>query len=173
MVPMPSERAAFGRPYRHTGHLGKMLSPGVWALVPPRRAGLYGRLMSDEEIPSEYRGWWRITETSQWVNDGLDDLGPALLSLTGHGDRLRMHCLLAYVNCRPTKSGVSFAWEGAWEFDQVSGSGRVTLGRDGRLKGSIKIKGSDGSTFVAERSGAPDEPIAAPPSYRDKWRRRW
>jgi hypothetical protein len=38
-----------------------------------------------EAIPSEYRGWWRITETSQWVNDGLDILGPALLSITGHG----------------------------------------------------------------------------------------
>jgi hypothetical protein len=29
------------------------------------------------------------------VNDGLDILGPALLSLTGRADRLRMHCLLA------------------------------------------------------------------------------
>lgn len=26
----------------------------------------------NEPIPSEYRGWWRIVETSQWVNDGLD-----------------------------------------------------------------------------------------------------
>ena len=83
-----------------------------------------------EPIPSEYQGWWRIVETSQWVDDGLDILGPALLSLTGHGDRLRMHCLLAYVNCKPTKTGVSFTWEGA-------------------------------------------EPIPPPPSYRDKWRRRW
>jgi hypothetical protein len=32
---------------------------------------------------------------------------------TGYGDRLRMHCLLAYVNCRPTKTGVSFTWEGS------------------------------------------------------------
>jgi hypothetical protein len=129
--------------------------------------------MSAEEIPSEYRGWWRITETSQWVKDGLDDLGPALLSLTGYGDRLRLHCLLAYVNCRPTKAGVSFSWEGAWEFDQVSGSGRVVLGRDGRLKGSIKIKDGDSSTFLAERAAAPAETIPDPPSYRDKWRRRW
>jgi hypothetical protein len=73
------------------------------------------------EIPEQYRGWWRIIETSQWVKDGLDDLGPALLSLTGYGDRLRMHTLLAYVNCKPTKSGVSFTWEGAWEYDQMSG----------------------------------------------------
>ena len=29
-------------------------------------------------------------ETSQWVNKYLDDLGPALLWLTGYGDRLRM-----------------------------------------------------------------------------------
>ena len=48
-----------------------------------------------ELIPSEYRGSWRIVETSQWVSDGLDLQGPALLSLTGTGDRLRMHALLA------------------------------------------------------------------------------
>ena len=82
-----------------------------------------------------------------------------------------MHCLLAYVNCKPTKTGVSFTWEGAWEFDPMSGSGRVTLGKDGRLKGVLRIKGSDGSTFVAERSVEPKEPIPFPPSYRDKWKR--
>ena len=67
-------------------------------------------------IPPEYRGWWRIVETGTWVNDGLDILGPALLSLTGSDDRLRMHCLLTYVNARPTKTGVSFSWKGAWEY---------------------------------------------------------
>jgi len=92
-----------------------------------------------EPIPSEYRGWWRIVETSQWVNDGLDLLGPALLSLTGYADRLRMHALLAYVNRKPTRSGVSFTWEGAWEFDLVSCSGRVMLGKDGRLRDVIRI----------------------------------
>lgn len=126
-----------------------------------------------EPIPSEYRGWWRIIETSQWVDDGLDILGPAVISLTGHADRLRMHCLLAYVNCKPTKTGVSFTWEGAWEYDQMSGSGRVTLGKDDRLKGVIRIKDGDSSTFVAVRAEAPDEPIPRPPSYRDKWRRQW
>lgn len=125
--------------------------------------------MAEESIPSGYRGWWRITETSQWVNDGLDALGPAVISLTGYGDRLRMHALLAYVNCKPTKLGVSFAWEGAWEFDPVSGSGRVKLGKDGRLKGFIKIKGRDESRFVAERTAEPGDPIPPVPSYRDKW----
>ena len=124
-------------------------------------------------IPSEYRGWWRIVDTSQWVNDDLDLLGPALISLTGTGDRLRMHVLLAYVNCKPTKSGVSFTWEGAWEFDQMSGSGRVTLRKDGRLRGIIRINDGDSSQFIAERSVEPDVPIQEPPSYRDKWRRRW
>ena len=123
------------------------------------------------EIPSEYHGWWRIIETSQWVDDGLDDLGPALLSLTGYGDRLRMHCLLAHVNCKPIKTGVSFTWEGAWEYDQMSGSGRVSLGKDGRLKGVFRIKDGDSSKFIAVRAEAPDEPIQEPPSYRDKWRR--
>jgi hypothetical protein len=49
--------------------------------------------MASNELRAEIRGWWRITETSQWVNNGLDDLGPALISITGHADRLRMHCL--------------------------------------------------------------------------------
>jgi hypothetical protein len=126
-----------------------------------------------EPIPSEYQGWWRIIDTSQWVKDGLDILGPAVISLTGYADRLRMHCLLAYVDTKPTKTGVSFTWEGAWEYDQVSGSGRVTLGKDGRLTGVIRIKDGDSSTFVAVRAEEPDEPAPHPPSYRDKWRRRW
>lgn len=124
-----------------------------------------------ERIPAELAGWWRIVETSQWTSDSLDISGPALLSLTGYGDRLRMHALVANVNAKPTRAGVSFTWEGAWEFDQMSGSGRVALGRDGRLRGRIQIKGRDGSSFVAERASAPDAPIADPPSYRDKWRR--
>ena len=33
-------------------------------------------------------------------------------TMTGYADRLRMHALLAYVNRNPTKSGVSFTWEG-------------------------------------------------------------
>lgn len=126
-----------------------------------------------ELIPHEYEGWWRIVETSQWVNDGLDILGPAMISLTGGDDRLRMHTLLAYVNCKPTKSGVSFTWEGAWEYDPMSGSGRVTLGKDGRLKGVLRIKDRDSSSFIAERCVEPDVPIPDPPSYRDKWRKRW
>jgi hypothetical protein len=100
------------------------------------------------------------------VNDGLDMLGPAVISLTGHADRLRMHCLLAYVDCTPTRTGVSFTWEGAWEYDQMSGSGRVTLGRDGRLKGAIRIKDGDSSTFIARahrRAGRADSPSSELP----------
>ena len=115
--------------------------------------------MDIDSIPSAYRGWWRITETLQWSSTFLDSLGPALLSLTGYDDRLRMHCLLAYVNCKPTKTGVSFTWEGAWEYDQMSGASRVTLGKDGRLKGSLRIKDGDSSTFVAMRAEQPSEPL--------------
>jgi hypothetical protein len=129
--------------------------------------------MDLDDIPADYRGWWRIIETSQWSSKSLDSLGPALLSLTGYDDRLRMHCLVAYMNCKPTKTGVSFTWEGAWEFDPMSGSGRVTLGKDRRIKGSLRIKDGDSSTFVAVRAEEPDDPIPPPPSYRDKWRRRW
>jgi len=123
-------------------------------------------------IPPEYRGWWRIVDTGTWVKDGLDILGPALLSLTGFDDRLRMHCLLAYVKARPTQTGVSFRWKGAWEYDQLSGTGSARLGKDGKLRGEIRIKDGDSSTFLAERAAEPDEPIPNPPSYRDKWRRR-
>ena len=117
-------------------------------------------------------GWWRIIETSQWDNNDIDIIGTALLSLTGSDDRLRMFVLLAYVNCIPTKAGVSFTWHGAWEYDPVSGTGSVKLRKDGRLTGKIKIKNGDQSTFIAERANEPVEHIPDPPSYRDKWRRR-
>ena len=56
------------------------------------------------EIPSAYRGWWRIIETSQWAAGGLDILGFALLSATGYADRLRMHCLLALRAVEPDEA---------------------------------------------------------------------
>ena len=43
--------------------------------------------MMQEPIVPQYRGWWRIIDTSQWTSDGLDVLGPALISLTGQADR--------------------------------------------------------------------------------------
>jgi hypothetical protein len=129
--------------------------------------------MTDEELPGGYCGWWRIIETSQWGGAGIDVLGTALISLTGYADRMRMFVLLAHVNCKPTKSGVSFTWQGAWEYTPVSGTGSVRLRRDGRLTGRIKIKDGDESSFIAERAAEPEEPIPDPPSYRNKWRRRW
>ena len=129
--------------------------------------------MDDVLLPDEYYGWWRIIETSQWCDDDLDIVGTALISLTGYADRLRMFTLLAYVDCRPTKTGVSFTWQGAWEYDQMSGSGSVKLRKDGRLSGKIRIKDGDESTFIAVRAEEPDAPIQNPPDYRDKWRRRW
>jgi len=128
--------------------------------------------MTDRDIPFEYYGWWRIIETSQWDSDDIDIIGKALISITGDDDRLRMFVLLAYVNCKVTKTCVSFTWKGAWEYDPVSGTGSVKLRKDGRLSGRIKIKNGDESTFIAERAEEPEEPIPDPPSYRDKWRRR-
>lgn len=124
------------------------------------------------EIPAEFEGWWRIVHLEEWSGFDLDILGPALLSLTGEDDRLRMFVLLAHVRARPTKTGVSFTWTGAWEYDQLTGSGSVKLGKDGKLNGMFRIKNGDSSRFVAERAKAPAEPIQEAPSYRDKWRRR-
>jgi hypothetical protein len=129
--------------------------------------------MERELIPPEYRGWWRIVEGSHWRGKDFERPGPALISLTGYGDRLRIFVLLAYVSCKATKSGVSFTWEGAWEFDPVSGTGEVELDEDGRLMGVIRIQGGEKCRFTASRSVEPHEPIPDPPSYRDKWRRRW
>lgn len=122
-------------------------------------------------IPAECVGWWRIVDTGTWPNDSLDVLGPALISFTGYDDALRMHFLLANVNVRGTKTGVSFTWSGAWEYEQVCGTGTARLSKDGCLRGRIKIHDGDESTFVAERTAAPKQPIPEPPSYRDKWRR--
>ncbi|MBI2372915.1 MAG: hypothetical protein HYV07_02835 [Deltaproteobacteria bacterium] len=55
----------------------------------------------------------------------------------------------------------------------LSGNGSARLGKDGRLKGTIRIMDGDSSTFTAVRAEEPDEPIRPPSSYRDKWRRRW
>ncbi len=129
--------------------------------------------MTTNELRADLRGWWRILETSQWANEYLDTLGPALISITGHGDRLRMHCLIAEVNVRPMKAGASFTWEGAWEYDPMRGTGTVRVGKDGKLYGRIRINDGDESTFLAERTDEPAESIPPPPSYRDKWRRRW
>jgi hypothetical protein len=124
------------------------------------------------EIPAAYRGWWRLTETSQWVDDGLDLIGTAVLSITGAGDRLRMHCLLAHVNWKVNVASLSFTWKGSWEFDEMTGTGSVKLRADGRLDGKFAIKNGDKSTFTAERADPPDRPIPEPPSWRDKWSRR-
>ena len=125
------------------------------------------------EIPDGYFGWWRIIETSQWDDAALDLIGPALISFTGDDDRLRMLALLARLNCIPTKTGLSFIWQGAWEYDPCSGSGEVELLENGDISGWIKINDGDESTFIARRAEEPDVPIPVPPSYRDKWRRRW
>jgi hypothetical protein len=55
----------------------------------------------------------------------------------------------------------------------MSGTGRVALGKDGRLKGTLRIKDGDSSAFVAVCVAEPDQRIPDPPSYRDKWNRRW
>jgi hypothetical protein len=53
--------------------------------------GYLDATMSSDELHPDLYGWWRITETSQWDDD---DLGTAVISITGHDDRLRMPHLL-------------------------------------------------------------------------------
>jgi len=67
-------------------------------------------------------------------------------------------------------TGLSFSWQGAWEYDPVAGTGTVKLRKDGSLVGRIKIKDGDESTFIAMRAEKPDEAIQRPPAFRDKWR---
>lgn len=141
-------------------------------MTSPNAVATVATVVHESEIPPEYRGWWRLIETSTWGSDDIDIQGRALLSLTGRDDRLRMFVLLACVQATATKAGVSFVWQGAWEYDQMSGTGSVKLRKDGRLSGKFKIANGDGSTFLAERAEEPDAPIEDPPSYRDKWRRR-
>jgi hypothetical protein len=131
--------------------------------------------VTDELSPDLY-GWWRITETSQWGSRSLDLMGTALISVTGSYDQMRLIALIARITSwRATKTGASFTWEGSWEYDQMTGTGSVRLGKDGGLRGKLRIQHGDESTFVAERTSAPPEPIPEPARYRDKWRkgRRW
>jgi hypothetical protein len=55
-----------------------------------RRIGPFAVAMPNPTIPTDLRGRWRITCTSAWVDDALDDLGPALLSITGSNDPMRV-----------------------------------------------------------------------------------
>ncbi len=55
----------------------------------------------------------------------------------------------------------------------MSGTGNVKLRKDGSMEGIIRTKDGDSSSFIAEKSEEPSDPIPGPPHYRDKWRRRW
>ena len=111
--------------------------------------------MDLDSIPPEYRGWWRITETSQWSSKFLDSLGPAMLSLTGHADRLRMHCLLAYVNCNPTKTGSEIGQALLGTHERLQLDDRRSRGQAGRkaLRGQGRTEGNRWFRFV--RAGQP------------------
>ena len=122
-------------------------------------------------IPSKYQGWWRITETDAWINDRIDMLGQALISFTGKEDRLRMHCLLARLKAIPTKDGLSFIWQGAWEYDEMAGSGSVWITDNEQLEGELHIDNGDSSMFWAKRVRKPKQPLQDPPSYYHKWHR--
>ena len=103
-----------------------------------RRSSMRSGIVTGKDLHADLHGWWRTTEMLRWVADGLDDLGPTMLSITGYADRFRLHCLLTYVDVRPTKSGASFTWAGAWEYDAMSGTGSVWLGKDGRLRAGLR-----------------------------------
>ena len=80
-----------------------------------------GRRIMTTTLHSDLYGWWRILRDAWLAKGSLTHSGPAMLSLTGSGDRLRMHCLVAYVNVKPTLGGASFRWGGAWEYDPSEG----------------------------------------------------
>lgn len=125
-------------------------------------------------IPDEYRGWWRIVSTSQWGDDHLDLIGPAMFSIGTrgtHGGQWRMIALLGDVVWSVTRASLRFELTGSWEYDPTVATGAVKLGKDERLAGTFKIQRGDSSTFIAERVDAPSQPLPTPPSPRDKWRR--
>ena len=125
-------------------------------------------------VPDDYRGWWRIVSTSQWGDDHLDLIGPAMFSIGmrgTHGGQWWMIALLGDVMWSVTKTSLRFKLTGSWEYDPTIATGAVKLGKDGRLTGTFKIERGDSSTFIAERVDPPSRPIPAPASPRDKWRR--
>ena len=122
-------------------------------------------MIANSTIQSVISGWWRITETEVWADDVLDLLGPAMISFEGCGGRLRVLAILACLECKPTKTGVSFTWEGSSELDPISGTGTARVCRDGLLRGTLRIDHGDKSRFVAESEEAPVEPIGEPRVY--------
>lgn len=106
--------------------------------------------------------WWRIVETSQWVNDDIDNCGTALISLTGYADRLRMFALLAYVNCKPTKPSCRSLRRAPGSTSKfpapaAHGSARTAASRErSRLRMATRARSSPrGPTCPRSRSRAP------------------
>ena len=97
-------------------------------------------------------GKWRIVEMELWDTDFLDLVEPAhiLLEAKGGGEFV-FGAVRGGLDCRYSRDGVSFTWQGFDEMDPASGAGSATLDETGALTGEIRFHLGDESTFKARR----------------------
>ena len=73
----------------------------------------------------------------------------------GGGGEFQFGYVHGRMTCEQTERGgrpaVEWSWEGNDEMEPASGGGRVTLQRDGTLKGKLYFTRGDSSGFTAER----------------------
>ncbi len=100
-------------------------------------------------------GEWQIVEMGQWDNDYIDLLGPGFFRLDNGGTgEFRFGVVEATLDFRHTEntsgSRLEFTFEGASEFDPVSGRGWATV-RGKTMSGHLYFHLGDDSSFKARR----------------------
>lgn len=97
-------------------------------------------------------GRWRIIETDLWDKDYLDMLGPAHITFRPDGaSEFAFGAVTANLQCYYASDGVSSAWIGFDEIDEVSGEGSADIDDDGTLDGEISFHNGDEAQFKARK----------------------
>ncbi len=97
-------------------------------------------------------GRWRIVEMELWDADFLDLVEPAYILFEAKGGgEFGFGAVRGGLDCRHSRDGVSFTWQGFDEMDPASGAGSAKLDQTGALTGEIRFHLGDESTFKARR----------------------
>ena len=115
--------------------------------------------MPERKTPTEFAGYWRITEMEVWGPDYLDLVVPAFIEFEDEMmGQFQFGAVRGFIDCRYEQRGgfsaVEFSWEGQNDSDPGSGRGWGVL-RDGGIEGRLFIHTGDDSWFKASRAAKP------------------
>lgn len=86
-----------------------------------------------------------------WDKAFIDLLGPGCISFDKQGGgELCFGAVTGGLDCAHAKASIDFTWAGSDENDVASGNGWVELQNDGSLKGQIRFRLGDESSFTAK-----------------------